>query len=161
MKTLFNTPLTDIYAWTDSKIILRCLVGSPRRFKTFVGNWVPAIVDRIPHDRWNHVISAQTPADCASRGVFPTKLICHDLWWNGPIWLQFLWDGPSKMSKTLMEELPNEEREVCLALLAHTMEPILSRRSILRLHLPQEGHCMVSKTHQQLSRSRSRSRSRV
>ena len=88
VKTLFNQPLTDVYAWTDSTIVLNWLVGSPRRFKTFVGNRVAAIVDCIPPDRWNHVAGVQNPADCASRGLFPAELISHDLWWNGPTWLK-------------------------------------------------------------------------
>ncbi|UYV64973.1 hypothetical protein LAZ67_3002613 [Cordylochernes scorpioides] len=27
------------------------------------------------------------PADCASRGIFPSDLVEHPLWWNGPPWL--------------------------------------------------------------------------
>lgn len=27
------------------------------------------------------------PADCASRGLFPSQLISHPLWWNGPSFL--------------------------------------------------------------------------
>ena len=31
--------------------------------------------------------SMENPADCASRGLFPSELLAHDLWWNGPEWL--------------------------------------------------------------------------
>ena len=126
VKSLFNIPLTDIYAWTDSTIVLSWLVGSPRRFKTFVGNRVATIVDRIPPDRWNHVISAQNPADCASRGVFPTELICHDLWWKGPIWLKSIplrW--PKQDERDISKESPDEEKETCLTLLTQVVEPII------------------------------------
>ena len=27
------------------------------------------------------------PADCVSRGIFPSELINHHLWWHGPEWL--------------------------------------------------------------------------
>ena len=110
---LFNQPLTDVYAWTDSTIVLNWLVGSPRRFKIFVGNRVAAIVDCIPPDRWNHVAGVQNPADCASRGLFPAELISHDLWWNGPTWLKSVPLRWPKQDKST-EELNNEENEICL-----------------------------------------------
>lgn len=70
VKNVFEIPLSDVFAWTDSSIVLNWLSGSPRRFKTYVGNRVSEIVDKIPPDRWNHVSSADNPADCASRGYF-------------------------------------------------------------------------------------------
>ncbi len=30
----------------------------------------------------------ENPADYASRGLFPSELLDHDLWWNGPAWLK-------------------------------------------------------------------------
>ena len=44
----------------------------------YVGNRVSSIVDQIPR---NHVIGAENPADCASRGMLPSE---HELGWNGP-----------------------------------------------------------------------------
>lgn len=41
----------------------------------------------MPTARWNHVPSKHNPADCASRDLFATELISHDLWWSGPSWL--------------------------------------------------------------------------
>ena len=76
--------MSNIYAWTDSTIVLNWLVGNPRRFKTYVGNRVSAIIDLIPPERWNHVPRIENPADCASRGLFPSELLVHDLWWHGP-----------------------------------------------------------------------------
>ena len=35
-----NIAPEDIYAWTDSLVVLSWLQGNPRRFKTFVGNRV-------------------------------------------------------------------------------------------------------------------------
>jgi hypothetical protein len=43
-KEVFSLPLKDIFAWTDSTIVLNWLVGSPRRFKTYVGNRVSSIM---------------------------------------------------------------------------------------------------------------------
>ena len=79
-KEVFQLPLSDIFAWTDSTIVPAWLAGNPRRFKTYVGNRVSAIVDQIPPDRWNHVAGTENPADCASRGLFPLELLEHELW---------------------------------------------------------------------------------
>ena len=40
VKEIYKIPITSIYAWTDSTIVLNWLNGSPRRFKTYVGNRV-------------------------------------------------------------------------------------------------------------------------
>ena len=50
VKDVLEIPLSDVYAWTDSTIVLSWLVGNPRRFKTFVGNRVSYIVDVISPD---------------------------------------------------------------------------------------------------------------
>ena len=83
-----SVPTESVFAWTDSTIVLSWLIGNPCRFKTFVGNRVSHIMQLIPPDRWNHVRSPENPADCASRGLFPSELLDHGLWWNGPDWLR-------------------------------------------------------------------------
>ena len=80
-------PSDRVYAWTDSMIVLGWLSGSPRRFKTFVGNRVSNTMELLPPDRWQHVRGDQNPADSASRGLFPSELLEHELWWHGPQWL--------------------------------------------------------------------------
>ena len=87
VKEALGVPLKSVHAWTDSTIVLNWLSGNSRRFKTYVGNSVSHIVDLIPPDRWNHVNGSSNPADCASRGVLPSQLIDHSLWWTGPDWL--------------------------------------------------------------------------
>ena len=89
----------DVTAWTDSMVVLSWLVGNPRRFKTFVGNRVTQIISDIPPDRWKHVAGTENPADCASRGLYPSKLIDHQLWWNGPEWL---WLDPTNWSNEVL-----------------------------------------------------------
>ncbi len=48
--------------------------GNPRRFNVYVGNRVSQIVNLIPPDHWNHVVSADNPADYASRGLYPSEI---------------------------------------------------------------------------------------
>lgn len=113
VKRVLNVPVTSVFAWTDSTIVLSWLTGNPRRFKTYVGNRISFIVDQLPPDRWKHVPGTQNPADCASRGLFPLQLKEHDLWWKGPEWLQGdLLQWPEQPT-VLSETIPVEEREIC------------------------------------------------
>ena len=115
VRNIYKIPIEDIYAWTDSTIVLNWLDGSPRRFKTFVGNRVSTIIDLIPSQCWNHVRSEDNPADCASRGLFPNELLNHKLWWKGPKWLtmsQSQWPTPVPLPAN---ETCDEEREVYIA----------------------------------------------
>ena len=79
--------LEDVHLWTDSTIVLAWLSCNPRRLKTYVANRVTEITDAIPPSRWRHVRSEDNPADCASRGLLPSQLTVHDLWWDGPPWV--------------------------------------------------------------------------
>ena len=110
-----NISTENTFAWTDSTIVLNWLVGNPRRLKTFVGNRVSHIMQSIPPDRWNHVSSSDNPADCASRGLFPSELSEHHLWWNGPEWLRLPSDQWPSQPPVAQAEMPmEEERSVCL-----------------------------------------------
>ena len=125
VKGIFQVPLSEVYAWTDSTIVLNWLTGNPRRFKTYVGNRVSEIVDQVLPERWGHVVSADNPADCASRGILPSQLIEHELWWTGPTWL-FL--EPSQWPKweNASVELPvEEEREICMVSISLLGEPVV------------------------------------
>ena len=104
VRQVFQLPLSSIYAWTDSTIVLNWLIGNSRRFKTYVGNRVSYIADLISPERWNHVNGAENPADPASRGLFPSELLECSLWWNGPTWLKLSpADWPKQSLLTLMK----------------------------------------------------------
>ena len=136
VKDVLEVPLNNVYAWTDSTIVLSWLVGNPRRLKTFVGNRVSCIVDVISPDHWNHVDGLENPADCASRGLFPSELLDHPLWWNGPDWLlqdKSHWPQRFHSPPTY---LPDEECEISLHVSASTLPPMLKIKdysSFLRL----------------------------
>lgn len=82
-----TTIINSVHAWTDSKIVLCWISTPPYKLKTFVANRVAHIQDWLQPALWSHVPSSQNPADCASRGLQPTQLIHHDIWWIGPSWL--------------------------------------------------------------------------
>ena len=94
VRTALQISLPQVYAWTDSTVALSWLDGSPRRYKTYVGNRIAATLELLPASVWRHVPTSDNPADCASRGMFPQQLLQHNLWWEGPPWLyqnQSLW----------------------------------------------------------------------
>ena len=123
-KTVFHIRPDQVFAWTDSTIVLNWLTGNPRRFKTYVGNRVSHIVELIAPEHWGHIGGADNPADCASRGLLPSELLNHRLWWNGPDWLQC---DPAAWPK-LIHLAPNtpseEEEEICLHLITSQLDPI-------------------------------------
>lgn len=75
------------YGWTDSTAVLGWIQGNPANWKVFVANRVREITSSMPSDCWRYVKSAENPADCASRGLTPSQLAQHSLWWQGPHWL--------------------------------------------------------------------------
>ena len=75
------------------------------------------IVDLIAPERWNHVESA---ADCASRGMLPSDLLHHDLWWNGPSWLYQDSTQWPKQFTIPAPESQDEERGIFLLAISST-----------------------------------------
>ncbi|XP_058816123.1 uncharacterized protein LOC131679408 [Topomyia yanbarensis] len=76
------------WAWTDSTIVLNWLSAHPRKWKTYVANRTSAILEYLPRSCWNHVISNDSPADLASRGLSPAELVGNPLWFMGTPWLK-------------------------------------------------------------------------
>ena len=125
VKGILDIPMSSVFAWTDSTVVLGWLSGSPRRFKTFVGNRVSFIIDQLPPERWRHVPGPQNPADCASRGLFPMQLKQHVLWWEGPHWLRMdstTWPEQLNQSPRIITE---EERIVSHLTTADVVQPII------------------------------------
>ncbi|GFX21823.1 integrase catalytic domain-containing protein [Trichonephila clavipes] len=81
-------PISETFAWSDSKITLAWLKSDPRRWQPFVANRVAQIQELTPNVHWNFVSGLENPADCGTRGIPPTKLEKCNLWFNGPDWLR-------------------------------------------------------------------------
>lgn len=87
VRTAMHLEDVHIQCWTDSTIVLAWLRAEPSRFSVFVANRISEIQRNSSFDHWRHVRSEHNPADCASRGITPSKLVTHELWWSGPPWL--------------------------------------------------------------------------
>ena len=109
-RKVLEVPLCDTFAWTNSTVVLSWLRGNPQRFKPFVGNRVAEVMELISPDRWQQVPGKTNPADCASRGLYPSELVQHKSWWNGPSWLH---NSPSNwpvLPELIEKPEPNEEK---------------------------------------------------
>jgi hypothetical protein len=105
LKAVLEIPTKDIYAFTDSTIVLYWIYGTSQRLKTFEANRVSEIQESLPPERWKHVKGNENPADAGSRGILPKDIINHDLWWSGPHWLK---SDPSTWESKLVITPPLE-----------------------------------------------------
>lgn len=87
LQEILAIPTCNLYAFIDSTIVLYWIYGRSQRFKTFEANRIGEIQENVPPEKWAHVISEENPADVGSRGITPEEITAHNLWWNGPSWL--------------------------------------------------------------------------
>jgi len=126
--------LTDcpVHLWSDSTVTLGWIKGHPTQWKTFVANRVSEIQTTLPDAQWRHIPGCQNPADCASRGISPSELVHHPLWWRGPAWRP----GDLEILKSKVEprdELPERKSQSHVGVLQSRVEEpeLLTRHSSL------------------------------
>lgn len=116
--------IVKMYAWSDSTTVLSWLKVPHEKFKVFVSNRIHKVKTLIPDCHWGYISSANNPADCASRGVFPTELFNHKLYWDGPeILYGDVLDGPMLSSDINIEMLPELKSQLPVTLVTNTSEP--------------------------------------
>lgn len=117
---ILDVPKENLYAWSDSTVVLAWLAGEPSRWTTFVSNRVSEILTVLDRKQWNHVRTQENPADCASRGTTVNELKANSLWWHGPNWLRqkeymeqnckdFETNEEVRPAKTLTVTIPREQ----------------------------------------------------
>ncbi|XP_051162201.1 uncharacterized protein LOC127282143 [Leptopilina boulardi] len=94
LKNLENLP---VFCHTDSTVVLAWLSKHPSTWRTFVANRVAQIHELLPDAKWQYVPTRENSADCISRGISPSEILNHSLWWKGPPWL------PDKSNKSPQE----------------------------------------------------------
>ena len=76
---LLHISQAQIFAWTDSTIVLCWLQKPSSSLKTFVANRVSSIQELLPSSKWRHVPTNQNPADLLSRGMHANQLVWNSL----------------------------------------------------------------------------------
>ena len=74
---------------TDSQTTLKYIKNESKRFHTYVANRIAETLEITIPDQWRHCPGKLNPADDASRGLKPQKLIDQQRGWKGP---EFLWE---------------------------------------------------------------------
>ncbi|KMQ86784.1 gag-pol protein, partial [Lasius niger] len=142
-RTVIELPITGTHLWSDSTVTLAWIQGHPARWKTYVANRVAEIQRIAPEAHWHHTPGGDNPADCASRGLSPSDLASHELWWKGPLWLTTTtgsWPAGPAMETTM--ELPEQRTSSHAAFRQRPDEPaMLTRHSSLHRLLRVSAWC--------------------
>ena len=135
-KNTLNIRLNRVCAWTDSTIVLNWLSGNARKLSTYVGNRVTHITELIAPNQWRHVCGSENPADCASRGLFPSELVHHHLWWHGPDWLKNDSTTWPKQQQPTPNSTLEEDEEISAVVTTNQVDPLIPHdRYSSHLHL--------------------------
>ncbi|XP_073979066.1 uncharacterized protein [Rhodnius prolixus] len=106
-KFIKHLRIESTWFFTDSATVLSWFQIPAHTLKTFVAHRVVRISELTNIKCWKHITSHENPADCCSRGLLPTQLLNHPLWWAGPPWLiqpETLW--PSNETSISSENIP-------------------------------------------------------
>lgn len=113
-----STTFSSVRLWCDSTVALTWIMTPPFKLKTYVANRVAQIQELVPSHCWNHISSVYNPADCASRGLLPSQLPDHSLWWTGPHWLHQPQDSwPASTFQPLKDDSLEEIKDTPLQVL--------------------------------------------
>ncbi|XP_076299886.1 uncharacterized protein LOC143218542 [Lasioglossum baleicum] len=129
-----------IYLWMDSTVALAYIRGDARRWADFVQSRVTEIQE-LSNCQWRHISGTDNPADCASRGLSPTELREHALWWNGPAWLSKHSTHWPRSTPSLDPDIALEFRKVPVTIANKDEHPVVwnlvdrfaSLRTLLRI----------------------------
>lgn len=102
----------EVFAWTDSTVVLAWIRRHANVWPTFIANRVGKIQEEMNATQWQHVPGVENPADVASRGIMPSAIEDHPLWWTGPSWLQGDRDEWPEQHTLVVDETLLEEKQI-------------------------------------------------
>ncbi|XP_070528256.1 uncharacterized protein [Cardiocondyla obscurior] len=139
LKTTKTTTLIELHGFADASERAYA-AGHPSKWTTYVANRVSEIQQALPSAYWNHIPGHENPADCASRGLLPSELPNHPLWWSGPEWLkqnnnEQLKQDNFEFSSEELSAIKNEQRSQVLTITAlpRENELLLKFSTLLKL----------------------------
>ncbi|XP_052855140.1 uncharacterized protein LOC128263903 [Drosophila gunungcola] len=102
VRPLLNSPIENVFLWTDSEITLHWIKTHPSSLSVFVSNRVAEIQEWSEKAIWRHVPTKVNPADIVSRGCDVEELTTS-IWFGGP---SFLLDSENNWPVNKHFELP-------------------------------------------------------
>ena len=103
-------PIQGASFFSDSEVVMWWIRGRGRDFRSFVANRVGEIQANTSPSQWQHVSTAENPADTCRRGASPKQLAEDKTWWEGPEWLKKgIEDWPKMKLKTQPRELSEQK----------------------------------------------------
>jgi hypothetical protein len=81
-------PSQHSFLWCDSQIALCWILSTTRIWESYVSNRVHKIHELVPNIFWGYVKGTDNPADYPTKGISPSQLISHPIWWNGPFFIR-------------------------------------------------------------------------
>ena len=90
-----NLPIQNLLFWTDSALVLQCVINQRHRFKVFVAKRVTEILEMTTASQEHHTESKGNAADICNRGVARVYKLSNEIsslksWHKGP---NFLWSN--------------------------------------------------------------------
>lgn len=107
VKESLKIPNVETFAYSDNQTVLAWIKSHPNYYNVFVANRITEVQLLTNTNIWSYIPTDANPADCASRGIFPSELKEHKLWWHGPEWLskpQESWPSYQNHYETDMEK---------------------------------------------------------
>lgn len=105
--------INKVFIFSDSEVALCWALSSPHRFNTYVANRISDIHTCLSQLNYNfyHIAGSENPADCVSRGLMPSQLLEHWLWFQGPSWMSQSTEAwpITKFSPSQTETLPENK----------------------------------------------------
>ena len=95
--------------WTDSQTTLQYIKNESKRFHNYVADRIAEIREITKPDQQRHCPGKLNPADDASRGSKPKKLIDQLHWWRGP---EYLWDSEENWPEAEIGKVSENDPEV-------------------------------------------------
>ncbi|PFX14897.1 hypothetical protein AWC38_SpisGene20907 [Stylophora pistillata] len=105
--------------WTDSQTTLQYIKNESKRFYTYVANRIAEIHEITSLDQWRHCPGKLNPADDASHGLKPQKLIDQYRWWKGP---EYLWESEKNWPEAEIGEVLQNDPEVRNEVQVHSIK---------------------------------------
>lgn len=96
-----NMPINQVFYWTDSVSVLKCINDESNRFHTFESNRLTVIHSGSSPSEWHYVNMDDNPAGKGPKGLKLDAILKNDRWLKGP---KFLWeDGSQWCSGQILE----------------------------------------------------------